>query len=200
MSADGHFIISGHRDGNIRVWVVPSADQRGKPVARPEGIYPHDLRSGHLGTAESWVTQIACTPNPADPGGFVSTAFDDSVIKWALTGNCEGRNNRRRGESNNTTSAGKSSLGHRTDVEVTGAPDSLRNYVTSLTISPDGSLVCVAGNKNNQGESVLMLYDYNEKKKLRAMIPQDPAVDWDIYCVVYSPTRCVGQLYPISLA
>ncbi|CAM9344172.1 unnamed protein product [Heterosigma akashiwo] len=175
ISSDGQFALSGSWDGTLRLWELATGRTARRFVGHSKDVlsvaFSADNRQIVSGSRDKtvklwntlgeckytmseeghteWVSCVRFSPSPQAPV-VVSAGWDKLVKVWSLT-NCKLSTNL---------------IGH------TG-------YLTTATVSPDGSL-CASGGK----DGTAMLWDLNECKRLYSL----PAGDI-INALVFSPNR-----------
>jgi len=180
-SYDGQFALSGSWDGSLRLWDLNTGVATRRFVGHTKDVmsvaFSSDNRQIVSGSRDKtiklwntlgeckftmeenghtdWVSCVRFSPNPNAPS-IISSGWDKQVKVWNLT-NCRMKQNL---------------TGHTA-------------YVSTVTISPDGSL-CASGGR----DGTIRLWDLNENKALYTLEAGDT-----INTLIFSPTRywlCAG--------
>ncbi|KAK5972909.1 hypothetical protein GCK32_002327 [Trichostrongylus colubriformis] len=175
ISSDGQFALSGSWDKTLRLWDLTTGQSTRQFSSHTKDVlsvaFSADNRQIVSGSRDrsiklwntlaqckytitedchtDWVSTVRFSPSTRDPV-IVSAGWDKIVKVWNL-GNCRLKTNH---------------IGH------TG-------YVSTVTVSPDGSL-CASGGKDGQA----MLWDLNEGKHLYTLNGNDV-----IHAMAFSPNR-----------
>lgn len=175
ISSDGQFALSASWDKSLRLWDIATGKTTRRFVGHTNDVlsvcFSPDNRQivsssrdktiklwNTLGECKytitedchtEWVSTVRFSPNASNPI-FVSSGWDKLVKVWDVT-KCKLKTNH---------------PGHN-------------GYVSTITISPDGSL-CASGGK----DGVIMLWDLNEDKHLYSLEAGDL-----INALVFSPNR-----------
>ncbi|KJH48574.1 WD domain, G-beta repeat protein [Dictyocaulus viviparus] len=175
ISSDGQFALSGSWDKTLRLWDLTTGQSTRQFSSHTKDVlsvaFSGDNRQIVSGSRDrsiklwntlaqckytiiedchtDWVSTVRFSPSLRDPV-IVSAGWDKIVKVWNL-GNCRLKTNH---------------IGH------TG-------YVSTVTVSPDGSL-CASGGKDGQA----MLWDLNEGKHLYTLNGNDV-----IHAMAFSPNR-----------
>lgn len=175
ISSDGLFALSGSWDGTLRLWDLTTGETTRRFVGHDKDVlsvaFSADNRQIVSGSRDKtinlwntlgqlkyritdenhadWISCVRFSPNVQNPV-IVSAGWDKLVKVWNLT-TCKLRTNL---------------IGHR-------------GYVSTVTVSPDGSL-CASGGK----DGTAMLWDLNEGRHLSSLDAGDL-----IHALCFSPNR-----------